>query len=104
MVFDDTRDMVEVARQAMSFFAHESCGKCFPCRIGTQRLTERLAGVAGPRDPELWKAEVHDIGHTMAEVSACGLGIAAPLITASLLRDFSDQVDAKLAAVSEAGA
>lgn len=42
MVFDDRRDIVEVARQAMSFFAHESCGKCFPCRIGTQRLTERL--------------------------------------------------------------
>ena len=34
MVFDDTRDMVEIAAQAMSFFAHESCGKCFPCRIG----------------------------------------------------------------------
>ena len=35
MVFDDTRDMVDVAHQAMTFFAHESCGKCFPCRVGT---------------------------------------------------------------------
>jgi NADH-quinone oxidoreductase subunit F len=100
MVFDDSRDMVEVARQAMSFFAHESCGKCFPCRIGTQRLTERLAGEAGPRDAKVWKAEVHDIGHTMAAVSACGLGIAAPLITESLLRDFPDAVDAHLEAHS----
>ena len=98
MVFDDSRDMVEIARQAMSFFAHESCGKCFPCRIGTQRLTERLSGEAGPREPELWKAEVHDIGHTMAAVSACGLGIAAPLITESLLRDFPEAVDAHLEA------
>ncbi len=48
MVFDDTRDMVDVARMAMEFFAEESCGKCFPCRIGTRRLTERLAGQAGP--------------------------------------------------------
>ncbi len=48
MVFDDRRDMVEVARGAMSFFAHESCGKCFPCRIGTQRLSERLGFEAGP--------------------------------------------------------
>jgi len=97
MVFDDSRDMVEVARQAMSFFAHESCGKCFPCRIGTQRLTERLSGQAGPKDGGEWKDEVHAIGHTMSEVSACGLGIAAPLITESLLRLFPDQVDAHLA-------
>lgn len=90
MVFDDTRDMGEVARQAMSFFAHESCGKCFPCRIGTQRLTERLSG-EGPEDKEAWNAEVHAIGHTMAQVSACGLGIAAPLITESLLEYFPDQ-------------
>ncbi|QDU83216.1 NADH-quinone oxidoreductase subunit 1 [Planctomycetes bacterium Pla163] len=96
MVFDDRRDMVDTARQAMEFFAHESCGKCFPCRIGTQRLTERLAGTAGPTDPAEWKREVADIGHTMAEVSACGLGIAAPLVTQSLVRDFEDQVDAAL--------
>ena len=96
MVFDDSRDMVAVARQAMEFFAHESCGKCFPCRIGTQRLSERLAGSAGPRDPALWKAEVREIGRTMAAVSACGLGIAAPSITESLLSRFEDQVDKHL--------
>ena len=96
MVFDDSRDMVEIARQAMSFFAHESCGKCFPCRIGTQRLTERLSGEAGPDDAGEWKQEVHDIGRTMASLSACGLGIAAPLITESLLKSFPEQVDAKL--------
>ena len=49
IVFDDSRDIIEMARHAMEFFAEESCGKCFPCRIGTQRLTERLAGGAGPR-------------------------------------------------------
>ncbi|QDU65181.1 NADH-ubiquinone oxidoreductase-F iron-sulfur binding region domain-containing protein [Engelhardtia mirabilis] len=98
MVFDDRRDMVDLARQAMAFFAHESCGKCFPCRIGTQRLTERLAGEAGPADADEWKREVADIGTTMAAVSACGLGIAAPLITQSLLRDFPDAVDANLEA------
>jgi len=96
MVLDDSRDMVEVARQAMAFFAHESCGKCFPCRIGTQRLTERLAGRAGPRDATAWKAEVREIGRTMAAVSACGLGIAAPGITESLLARFEAAVDARL--------
>ncbi|MEZ5977400.1 MAG: NADH-ubiquinone oxidoreductase-F iron-sulfur binding region domain-containing protein [Planctomycetota bacterium] len=97
MVFDDRRDMVDLAHQAMAFFAHESCGKCFPCRIGTQRLTERLAGEAGPTDPAEWKREVADIGFTMSEVSACGLGIAAPLVTQSLVRDFEGEVDSKLA-------
>ncbi|MCH9688308.1 MAG: NAD(P)H-dependent oxidoreductase subunit E, partial [Deltaproteobacteria bacterium] len=76
MVFDDTRDMVAVAREAMAFFAHESCGKCFPCRIGTQRLTERLAG-GGPADPTAWATEVNDIGEAMKATSARGLGTAA---------------------------
>ena len=37
-----------IAHQAMAFFAEESCGKCFPCRIGTQRLSERLSGASRP--------------------------------------------------------
>lgn len=97
MVFDDTRDMVAIAHEAMEFFAHESCGKCFPCRIGTQRLTERLAGSAGPADAAAWTAEVVDIGDAMKATSACGLGTAAPLITDSLLRYFPNQVARHLA-------
>jgi len=101
MVFDDTRDIVSVAHQAMSFFAHESCGKCFPCRIGTQRLAERLSGPEdpkGPADAETWKTEVRDVGEVMATLSACGLGMAAPSITNSLLRSFPEEVDRFLAA------
>ena len=95
MVFDARRNMVEVARQAMSFFAEESCGKCFPCRIGTERLTERLGG-SGPSEPAGWKAEIEDLGKAMAATSACGLGVAAPLVTESLLRFFPEQVEAFL--------
>lgn len=91
MAFDDRRDMVDIARRAMAFFAEESCGKCFPCRIGTQRLTERLAG-EGPTDLATWRAEVTDIGDVMKATSACGLGMAAPFITDSLLKYFPDQV------------
>lgn len=100
MVFDDRRDMVAVAHDAIRFFAHESCGKCFPCRIGTQRLTERLAGEAGPKDLASWSAEVTDIGRTMKSTSACGLGMAAPLVTESLLRYFPDQVAAHVASTA----
>ena len=94
MVFDDTRDMIEIAHMAMEFFAEESCGKCFPCRIGTQRLTERLAGDVGPHDLTAWLDEVNDLNKTMKETSACGLGQAAPLITESLLRYFPAEVEA----------
>ena len=97
MVFDDSRNMVEVAHNGMAFFAHESCGKCFPCRIGTQRLTERLNG-AGPTNMDTWRQEVEDIAFTMKEVSACGLGIAAPLVVESLVKHFPEQVAAHVEA------
>ena len=93
IVFDDSRDIIEMARHAMEFFAEESCGKCFPCRIGTQRLTERLAGEAGPNDLTKWKSEVSDIGKTMQATSACSLGTAAPNITESLMKYFPEQVE-----------
>ena len=92
MVFDDTRDMVAISHSAMEFFAEESCGKCFPCRIGTQRLTERLAGTAGPKTLAEWTQEVQDVGRTMMATSACGLGMAAPLVTQSLIRYFPQEV------------
>ncbi len=107
MVFDDTRDMVEIARQAMDFFRHESCGKCFPCRIGTQRLLERLGGghdggYHGPGAIEPWLDEVRDLGTTMKKLSACGLGVAAPLITDSLIRYWPEQVRAHVSRSSGA--
>lgn len=97
MVFDDSRDMVAAAHDAMAFFAHESCGKCFPCRIGTQRMTERLNGSSPPLQLDEWLSEINDIGSTMKSTSACGLGMAAPHVTESLLRYFPDQVERHLA-------
>jgi NADH-quinone oxidoreductase subunit F len=98
IVFDDSRDMVDAAHQAMAFFAHESCGKCFPCRIGTQRLSERLdQGRAPGLSPAAWRSEIDDIGDTMAATSACGLGLAAPNVTRSLVKYFGDQALARLA-------
>ena len=93
IVFDDSRDIIKMAHGAMEFFAEESCGKCFPCRIGTQRLTERLAGEAGPNDLTKWKGEVNDIGAAMKATSACSLGTAAPNLTDSLMKYFPTQVE-----------
>ena len=96
IVFDDRRDMARAAHDAMAFFAHESCGKCFPCRIGTQRLSERLNGEGRGMDFAAWKEEVEDIGSVMKATSACGLGMAAPLVTESLLRHFPDAIEAQI--------
>ena len=96
IVFDDSRDMVAVAHDAMEFFAHESCGKCFPCRIGTQRLTERLNGNNKQLSLENWREEIDDIGAVMKATSACGLGMAAPHITESLQRYFPESIKAHL--------
>ena len=91
IVYDDSRDMVAETREAMEFFAEESCGKCFPCRIGTRRLVERLEG-KGPDRLADWLDEVEDLGAVMKRTSACGLGQAAPLLTESLLRYFPERV------------
>ncbi len=82
MVFDDTRDMLDVAHNAMEFFAEESCGKCFPCRIGTHRLTELLSEPLNEKSKDL----ITEIGAVMKATSACGLGTAAPNITETLMR------------------
>ncbi|MCY3547320.1 MAG: NAD(P)H-dependent oxidoreductase subunit E [Gemmatimonadetes bacterium] len=97
MVFDDSRDMIRVTRESMEFFAEESCGKCFPCRIGCQRLVERLDG-EGPRTVDAWVDEVTDLNEVMKKTSACGLGQAAPLLTESLIRYFPDRIRAHVGA------
>jgi len=79
MVFDDTVDLREMLARIGDFFAHESCGKCYPCQIGTQRQAEILRrvarGQAGPRDA----ATLIELGRVMADASICGLGQAAAL-------------------------
>ena len=77
MVFDDSRDLRDALLQLGRFFAHESCGKCYPCQLGTQRQYEVLQRVAVgkplPGDAE----RLADAGWTMSDASLCGLGQTA---------------------------
>ncbi|MBX7214456.1 MAG: NAD(P)H-dependent oxidoreductase subunit E [Thermoflexales bacterium] len=87
MAFNTTRDLRSVVRGIARFFAHESCGKCYPCQLGTQRqreVIERLmTGKALPGDRE----RLTDIGWTMTDASLCGLGqTAASAILSALKR------------------
>jgi NADH-quinone oxidoreductase subunit F len=77
MLINTAQDLRAVLHSLALFFAHESCGKCFPCRLGTRyqlEISEKvLAGTATSHDIERLKT----IGETMTQASFCGLGQTA---------------------------
>jgi NADH-quinone oxidoreductase subunit F len=77
MVFNQTRDMRDVLMRLGKFFAHESCGKCYPCQMGTQRQSEILDRVAQGRPLPGDSLRLQDVGWTMTDASLCGLGQTA---------------------------
>jgi NADH-quinone oxidoreductase subunit F len=77
MVFDETRDMRDVLKRLGHFFAHESCGKCYPCQMGTQRQMEILDRIAAGKVLEGDLLRLQDVGWTMTDASLCGLGQTA---------------------------
>ena len=77
MVFDETRDMRDVLKRLGHFFAHESCGKCYPCQMGTQRQMEILDRIAQGQVLEGDLIRLQDVGWTMTDASLCGLGQTA---------------------------
>jgi NADH-quinone oxidoreductase subunit F len=77
MVFNEDVDMRQIMVQLSRFFAHESCGKCFPCQLGTQRQLEILQRVADGRVEEHDKETLLDVGFAMTQTSLCGLGQTA---------------------------
>jgi formate dehydrogenase iron-sulfur subunit len=89
-VFDDTADMLKMARFAMEFCAVESCGKCTPCRIGSTRGVETLDKVAAGIQPEKNLELVTDLCNTMKFGSLCALGGFTPYPVMSALTHFPE--------------
>lgn len=85
-VFDETRDIRDVLVRLGRFFAEESCGKCFPCQIGTQRQHEILQRLAEDRLLPGDLERLQDTGWTMADASLCGLGQTAASAVLSAAR------------------
>ncbi|QLQ04717.1 MAG: hypothetical protein HZY76_00475 [Anaerolineae bacterium] len=77
MVFDDTVDLRDVLVRIGAFFAHESCGKCYPCQMGTARQAEILARIAAGDVRPDDTATLIELGRVMTDTSICGLGQAA---------------------------
>jgi [NiFe] hydrogenase diaphorase moiety large subunit len=77
MVFDQRRDMFEVARNFVHFFAHESCGFCTPCRVGTSLLANMMDKLALGHGSPYDFAEIEKLNGLLQSTSHCGLGHAA---------------------------
>lgn len=78
MVFDHSRDMFEVARNFIHFFAHESCGFCTPCRVGTSILKNLMDKIANGHGTSYDIKEISEMSRLMQMASHCGLGHTAP--------------------------
>jgi NADH:ubiquinone oxidoreductase subunit F (NADH-binding) len=94
VVLDDTCCVVDFARTCLAFYEEESCGKCFPCRIGTVRLREFLDAATGRAESTgVGEADLKDISEAMAHLSACGLGQSAPMPLQALWTRFADELE-----------
>jgi NADH-quinone oxidoreductase subunit F len=85
-VIDDSRDLRDVLLRLGRFFADESCGKCYPCRLGTQRQYEILQRVAAGRALQGDVDRLTDVSWTMSDASICALGQMAGTAVLSALR------------------
>jgi NADH-quinone oxidoreductase subunit F len=90
-VFDKSRDVIDIVYRTMEFLAEESCGKCTPCRQGTQVMAEILErfnrGEGSKKDIEALRV----LSDAMMLSSLCGLGQAAPFAVLDTLKYFSDE-------------
>ena len=86
VVLSDHDRATDVARNLMRFFEHESCGQCTPCRSGTAKASELIAGDAWDR------ALLAELSQVMRDASICGLGQAAPNPLDCVMRYFAHEL------------
>jgi NADP-reducing hydrogenase subunit HndC len=96
LICDEDTCVVDLARVLLNFFRHESCGKCTPCRVGTQRayeiLTSIAEGTAGPKDLD----DLQMLSTNLIDFSHCGLGQTAAVPIRDIFKHFRAEVDAHL--------
>jgi NADH:ubiquinone oxidoreductase subunit F (NADH-binding) len=103
VVYAEGRDMVEQAVNSLEFFRNESCGKCVPCRTGSQKFASLGAHLLGGRiTAERWKNElvplIKEMGKAIELASICGLGRSVPMPMLTVLSFFPDDVASHLSA------
>lgn len=91
IVMDENTCMVDVAKYFMRFLKDESCGKCFSCRKGTQRMYEIMEDISNGKGTDKHMALLEELGQVVKDTSMCGLGQSAPNPVLSTLRYFKHE-------------
>jgi len=97
MIFGKQRDMFEVARNFAHFFAHESCGFCTPCRVGTVLLKDIMDKIADGRGTQYEMNELLRLQQVLKPGSHCGLGQTAGNAVADTVQKFRPAYERRLA-------
>jgi len=94
---DDTTCMLDMALNAVRFYRNESCGKCVPCRVGSQKMTDMLVRWTQGGVPESqYRADLallDELSQAMSLTSICGLGQIVPAPIQSVLKYFRAEID-----------
>jgi NADH:ubiquinone oxidoreductase subunit F (NADH-binding)/NADH:ubiquinone oxidoreductase subunit E len=97
VVYGEGTDLVEQAVNCLEFFRNESCGKCVPCRIGSQKLVEIGTRLRNrDYDRTRWDEQerlVAELARAMEMTSICGLGQVAPAPLTALIRRFPEELN-----------
>ncbi len=96
MVFDDSRDLFEVACNFVHFFAHESCGFCTPCRVGTSMLKTTMDKIAAGHGTRHDLNEIENLDHVLQTTAHCGLGRSACNPVLHTLKHFRPAYEGRL--------
>jgi len=91
IVMDEKTCMVDVAKYFMNFLKDESCGKCYTCRKGTQRMHEILEDISGGKGTLEQLDLLEELSGVVKDTTMCGLGQTAPNPVLSTLRYFRDE-------------
>jgi [NiFe] hydrogenase diaphorase moiety large subunit len=96
MVFDETRDMLSVVDNFARFFAHESCGFCTPCRVGTTLVAQMTGHLASGKGTRRDLKDVVRVIDVMKRTSHCGLGATAGNHVVTALERFRPSFNKRL--------
>jgi NADH-quinone oxidoreductase subunit F len=93
VVCAEGRCMLDMALNAVRFYRNESCGKCVPCRLGSQKMVEMLTGWTEGRSASSDRQVLDELSSAMKLTSICGLGQVVPVPIASVLKHFPEVVE-----------
>jgi NADH:ubiquinone oxidoreductase subunit F (NADH-binding)/NADH:ubiquinone oxidoreductase subunit E len=85
--------MLDLALNVVKFFRNESCGKCVPCRTGSEKLVQILGRICREGGSTSDLDTIEELAEAMQQTSICGLGQAAPLPITSVVRHFRDEIE-----------